>query len=218
MERMLPWTPQVDAPHPVRFCRDPGFHIPFRHFPGVLLLLLQFLTWNAYAQVIESPPIPAQSNEFQIKAAFIFHFAQLVDWPQSSFGPAGSPLTICTLGRVYFPGVLESAVQGKKIGARPIRVRQLADREDFQSCHLLFILGNNKKWIVDVLTAAKNLPVLTVGEADDFVPLGGMIGFRLLDNKVRFDINLQASRQANLKISSRLLLLAQGVTGDSGQG
>jgi len=53
--------------------------------------------------------------------------------------------------------------------------------------------------------------VLTVGETDGFVGVGGMIGFLLQDNRVRFEINLAAAESARLKIGSRLLMLAQTV-------
>jgi hypothetical protein len=52
-----------------------------------------------------------------------------------------------------------------------------------------------------------------VGEADHFVQDGGMIGFFLDDNKVRFNINLDAAGRAKLKISARLLALAKTVIG-----
>jgi hypothetical protein len=43
-----------------------------------------------------------------------------------------------------------------------------------------------------------------------------MIGFLVVDNKVRFEINLEAAERAKLKISSRLLLLAKTVVGNHG--
>jgi hypothetical protein len=52
-----------------------------------------------------------------------------------------------------------------------------------------------------------------VGESENFVQQGGMIGFFLEDNKVRFEINLDAAERARLKISARLLALAKTVIG-----
>jgi hypothetical protein len=40
-----------------------------------------------------------------------------------------------------------------------------------------------------------------------------MIGFLLEENKVRFEINLEAAERARLKISARLLALAKKVMG-----
>lgn len=179
-------------------------------FPLVVLL------FHSFALI----PARAQSNpsEYQLKAAFIFHFAQLVDWPVDSLGPGNRPLMFCTVGENAFPGVLEDTVQGKQIGSRSLEVRHLQVNENPRGCHLLFIAGRDKKRVAAILAGLNGAPILTVGESDDFVERGGMIGFCLQENKIRFDINLNAAQRANLKISSRLLLLAKTVIGDGRQG
>jgi hypothetical protein len=55
-------------------------------------------------------------------------------------------------------------------------------------------------------------PVLTVGEADNFLSEGGVIRLHLEQDKIRFDINVGVADSSHLKISSRLLLLASSVT------
>lgn len=159
-----------------------------------------------------------QTGEFRIKAAFLFHFAQLVDWPPEALGPDNRPFSICMTGEDMAPGAVESIVEGKQIGERPIKVRHLQENEDAQSCQVLFIVTRDKKRVAAILTALKSAAVLTVGDSDNFAGQGGMIGFSIEDNKIRFDINLQAAQRARLKISSRLLLLAKRVVGDAGQG
>src|ERR1700733_8350071 len=69
----------------------------------------------------------AQSTdeEYRIKAAFIFHFAQLVDWPQETQTGEANSLFLCTIGEDPFQGALESTVAGKAVGNRTIRVRHL---------------------------------------------------------------------------------------------
>jgi YfiR/HmsC-like len=178
---------------------------------ALVVLILQLLAPN---------PSHAQSNsaEYQLKAAFIFHFAQLVDWPADSLGPGNRPLVFCTVGENVLPGVLEKTVQGKQIGSRSLEVRHLQENENPRGCHLLFIAGRDKKRAAAILAGLNSAPVLTVGETDDFVQHGGMIGFSFLENKIRFDINLNAAQRANLKISARLLLLAKTVIGDGRQG
>jgi YfiR/HmsC-like len=159
-----------------------------------------------------------QPSEYQVKAAFVFHFTQLVDWPADALGPENRPLILCTTGESALSGVLEATIQGKQIGSRPLEVRHLQEKENPSGCHLLFIVGRDKKRAAAVLAKLNNAPILTVGESDDFIQQGGMIGFCLLENKIRFDINLKSAQRANLKISSRLLLLAKTVVGDGRQG
>jgi hypothetical protein len=48
-----------------------------------------------------------------------------------------------------------------------------------------------------------------VGETKGFADLGGVINLTLDQDKLRFEINLDAAMQTRLKISSKLLALAK---------
>jgi hypothetical protein len=158
----------------------------------------------------------APADEYQVKAAFLFHFAQLVDWPPDALSDNNS-LFLCAFGDDPFRGELESTVEGRLIGTRALRIRHLKSAQDAQSCHILFVGKGEGKDIASLLAAIQNTPVLTVGETDDFLQQGGVIRFCLQNNKVRFEINLEAAFRARLKISSRLLLLTKTVVGSRGE-
>lgn len=162
--------------------------------------------------------LQAQSkvNENHLKAAFLFHFFELVDWPPEALGADSQPLLLCTLGDDPLGGVLGPAMEGQSVGARPIHLRHLTQPQDFQGCHALFIGRDVRQRITPLLAKLKDGPVLTVGETDDFAKQGGMIGLWMEGEKVRLDINLETARRARLKISSRLLLLARNVIGGRG--
>jgi hypothetical protein len=66
-----------------------------------------------------------QADEYRVKAAFLFHFAHLVDWPPEALGPNGHPFTLCIVGEDFLPGTLESTVDGKQIGRHASKVRRL---------------------------------------------------------------------------------------------
>jgi hypothetical protein len=151
----------------------------------------------------------SSDDEYRVKAAFLFHFAQLVDWPVGT--GTDNSLFLCTLGDDPFQGALEASVAGKAIDARILRVRHLKQPEEMDTCQILFLGNEQSKRIPALLAALRNTPVLTVGETAGFLESGGMVRFLLQDNKVRFGINLTAAESAGLKISSRLLVLAQTV-------
>ena len=153
------------------------------------------------------------SSEYQVKAAFLFHFAQFVDWPSEVFKDASTPLTYCTAGGDPFRGALDASLNGKVIDGRPVRVLHFREAQQIQGCQILFIGIAEKKFISATLSKLRGTPVLSVGESDNFAQEGGMIGFFLEDNKVRFEINVDAAAHAKLKISARLLALAKTVIG-----
>jgi len=153
------------------------------------------------------------AEEYSVKAAFLFHFAQFIEWPPEAFNGPGSPLTYCTLGQDPFHGALDASLSGKTISDRPLRVLHLKPSQDLQGCHVLFLGASEKKSVSAALTSLNGKPVLTVGETEHFVEEGGVIGFSLEENKIRFEINLDAAERAKLKISSRLLSLAKQIIG-----
>jgi uncharacterized protein DUF4154 len=177
-------------------------------FAATVLAGLVSLTSVAIACAQANP-----SGEYQVKAAFLFHFAQFVDWPSEAFKDAATPLTYCTAPGDPFGGALDASLNGKVIDGRAVRVLHFRETQEIQGCQVLFMGIADKKFTSATLASLKGTPVLTVGESEHFVQEGGMIGFFLEDNKVRFEINLAAAEHAKLKISAGLLSLPKSVIG-----
>jgi hypothetical protein len=156
------------------------------------------------------------AKEYRIKAAFLFNFAQYVEWPPDTFKGANSPLTYCTIGDDPFQGVLDESLNAKAVGTRPLRVQHLKQAENFQGCQILFIGANEKKRITAVLETLKKSPVLVVGESNHFVQQGGTVGFLSEDNTIRFEVNLDVAQRAGLNISATLLSVAKTVINTAG--
>jgi YfiR/HmsC-like len=181
-----------------------------------LLAILAILVIVMLADAARTTQAQSEAGEYRVKAAFLFHFVQLVEWPAGTLGNDIDPVTLCIVGEDSFHGDLETTLAGKTLGTRPLRVRHLKVTEDYQGCQVIFVSGHEAPHLGQLLHELKDGPVLTVGESDGFVEQGGMIGFLLVDNKVRFAINVEAAERAKLKISSRLLLLAKTVVGNHG--
>jgi hypothetical protein len=158
-------------------------------------------------------PARAQTTaeEYQIKAAFLFHFAQFVEWPDSSMNGRDLSLNLCIFDGDPHLMEIRNSIEGKPIGPRIFHVRELSPAQEIQGCHILFISRDEVRRQSAMLKSLRGLPVLTVGETSNFLTDGGMIRFHTVDNKIRFDINLGAADLSHLKISSRLLMLATTV-------
>jgi hypothetical protein len=169
--------------------------------------------------LISVETVNAQSgpDEYRIKAAFLFHFAQLIDWPSEALNASDNSLLLCTLGDDSFRGEMESSVEGKTIGSRVLHVRHFSRDDNVAVCQMLFVGRKESQRIPVILAGLKRAPVVTVGETVNFVDQGGVLGFCMEGNKIRFEVNLEAAERAKVKISSRLLLLAKRVIGNSGR-
>ena len=153
----------------------------------------------------------AAPDEYQLKAAFIFHFAQMVEWPAGTFETGNQPLTLCLLNSEPNRTEIRGTVEGKSTGGRVVRTRFLDSPINSDGCNILFLSRSDSHVQESVLRSLRGKPVLTVGETDDFLDQGGMIRFHFDQDKIRFDVNLAAADAVHLKISSRLLLLATAV-------
>jgi len=151
------------------------------------------------------------SREYQLKAVFLYRFTQFVDWPATAFPSPDSPIIIGVLGGNPFGEHLRAAVRDERVHNRRLIVQEYQRSQEAKNCHLLFISAAEAPRLEKTLAALKGGSILTVGEPEGFVLRGGMIQFVTEQNRIRFRINLQAARAANLQISSKLLELAEVV-------
>lgn len=159
------------------------------------------------------PGIPAAHaedgpGEEAVKAAFVYNFTKFVDWPEAALPATGNALTLCVFGNRPLSGRLE-ALQGKTTQGREIRV--IVAPEERDQCQLVFIGQTDARALRAIVQPLSGRPVLTVGDHEDFIGLGGIIGLKLSAGRIRFDINLQAARASGLHINSQLLQLADRV-------
>jgi hypothetical protein len=152
-------------------------------------------------------------EEYQVKAAFLFHFAQLVDWPADTNSVGDRSINLCLFDDDPQRLEIESTLEGKLIGGRALHIRLLSDSQAIPGCNILFLSRDEARRQPAILRDVRAQPILTVGETESFLSDGGIIRFHLEGDRIRFDINLTAADSAHLKISSRLLLLATSVMG-----
>ena len=152
------------------------------------------------------------SKEYQIKAVFLFNFAQFVEWPPAAFASANSPIVIGVLGENPFGAYLDETVRDEKVNNRPLEVQRYRRVDEIKTCHVLFISRSEANRLEQILVSLKDRSILIVGDGDDFVQRGGMIRLATAQNKVRLIINVDAAKAANLTISSKLLRAAELMT------
>ncbi len=169
--------------------------------PVVLLVAARGLA----AQAVRAP-------EYQVKAVFLFNFAQFVDWPSDAFPTSDAPLVIGVLGDDPFGGALDQTVRDERLGGRPFQVRRYQNVDEIKTCHILFISRSERDRADGILAGLNHRPILTVSDADGFAQRGGMIRFVTDRNRIRLQLNLVAADAAHLTISSKLLRVAEIVT------
>jgi len=160
----------------------------------------------------------AQENlsEYQVKAAYLFNFLKFVEWPKDAFTDPLAPIVIGVVGKDPFGDALPQVVIGKTVQGRDLVIRIYHAGEDLRGAHILFISSSERKRIPAILSSLRGSCVLTVADTTGFLEAEGMIQFLTENDRVRFAINVDATNQAKLKVSSKLLSLAK-VMGGSGK-
>lgn len=164
--------------------------------------------WLLSCGALPGQTLAASAQEYQVKAAFLYNFAKFVDWPGEPAGTS-APLVITVFGKDPFGPALENIVLGRTVNGRRLVIRRTSRLEELLPCHILFISSSEKRRLAEILQALRGTSVLTVGDMEEFLQLGGSVRFFVEENKVRFGINLEAARRTELKISSKLLSLAR---------
>jgi hypothetical protein len=151
-------------------------------------------------------------DEYQVKAAFLFHFAQLVEWPAGGPNAGDQAIDLCILADEPRLQELQGTLEGKLVGSRVLHVHLISAPNAVQGCNIIFLSRDDVRRQAAILKSLQGQAVLTVGETSNFLSDGGMIQLHLEKDKVRFDINAGVADTSHIKISSQLLLLATSVT------
>jgi hypothetical protein len=173
--------------------------------PGRGLLAALLLALPADARAAEARP----PTEIEVKAAYLYHFAQLVSWPQETQGP----MVVAVVGRDPFGDRLEATIGAQTVRGRPIRIERAArPRQLAVVPHVVFIGAASLPEARALLAEVPPGPVLTVGAVPGFAGAGGMVEFRVTpEARVAFDIDLVPVEKADLAMSSQLLKIARVV-------
>jgi hypothetical protein len=148
------------------------------------------------------------SVEYKIKAGYLYNFTKFVTWPADN----AETFNLCILGSDPFVELIDPIEQRSVLG-RPIKVFRfdsLRNLDHDPHCHILFISSSIK---VTPATVRNFDTTLIVGESGEFIDQGGMIGFVNKQGKIKLQINLNTINQSGLKVSAKLLEVADVVKG-----
>jgi hypothetical protein len=149
-------------------------------------------------------------SEFEVKAVYLYNFGKFIEWPVV---PEREAFIICVLGADPFGPILDRMLADETLGGRPVSVERVRDLADTEDCRIVFISSSEANRLPQVLEGLKGKTILTVSDVRNFASRGGMIELVLHEGRVRFDVDLNATRAAGLELSSELLKVARTVRG-----
>lgn len=163
--------------------------------------------------LVTAVAMPAQTlSEYDVEAAYLYNFGKFVRWPAGALAGANS-FDICILGQDPFGGTLDRLIAQDQIEGKPIHRRVIAHAAEAAGCAIVYISDSEEANRQKILSALNGKGYLLVSGLPHFVEDGGTIQFSVQENRVRFEINLDAASKNRLVLSSELLKVALSVTG-----
>jgi hypothetical protein len=151
-------------------------------------------------------------SEYQVKAAYLYNFGKFVNWPgDHNF----SDFNVCVLGTDPFGPTLDRIISNATINGKKVLAKRIAKPQDAAECRIVFLGSSEASRLPSDIAALNKLGVLTVSDIPDFIQRGGMIQFVLDGDRVRFEVDLTAAKEAGLSLSSELLKVAMKVRGNA---
>ncbi len=176
----------------------------------LLLTRLALVTTLLLGAPAASKADEAKASDYQVKAAYLYNFAKLAEWPAPSLASGPSVFVIGVAGGdADFVGVLTGVVAGRVIAGRPVVVKRVSGLEEMLSCQLLFFRSSERKRTQAAIGTLERAAILLVGEDPSFLQNGGMINLILDNGKIQFEVNRDALDRGGIHFSPQTLTLAR---------
>ena len=167
-------------------------------FASIVLSTVWFSLFTAHSANAEPT-----SSEYAVKVAFIFNFLKFIQWPVGAFRDASEPVSVCVKEKSDLDGPIET-LQGKTVQDRSVQVRRITGGDPQGRCNVVYF-GAQPAGAGDL---AQKYTV-TIGDAPHFANAGGIVNFFREGERLRFEINIEAARQADVQFSADMLRLAR---------
>jgi hypothetical protein len=157
--------------------------------------------WGAIIMLIGGSPVAAQENsegkEYALKAAFLYRFIDYVNWKDY------------TKNQTFKIAILEESPITNSLldmpKTRKIDIKEYKNLNEISLCNILFVPYNSTIPIETIISKFSGKPVLIVTERDGYGKKGAQMNFIIVENKLKFEVNLKAINKSGIGISSFLL-------------
>ncbi len=184
--------------------------ISYRGPGGIILVILLGLAFLQPINATASEMSPV-AQEYKVKAMFLYNFSLFVEWPAES-RTAGTPFRICILGKSPFGDFL-NRFENQEVKGKKLKVQYVSSIQDIGSCQILFVCASEQARLREIMEALRERRgILSISDIPGFTEAGGVINIVKVDERLKFDINMSASKFNGLSINHQLLNMAHDIT------
>jgi hypothetical protein len=181
-----------------------------RQFCGLLALAMLAMAGAGHARADDAP---TEAAELELKAAYLYKFANFVEWPPDAFRDTSQPIVIGVMGADALAAQLDALVQDKVVRGRGFVVRSLPPGGDARAVHILYMGEIRRDAAQAALLAVQGSHVLTVSDRRRGNAGGAMVGLVWVNQRLRFEVSMPAVQRSRLRLSALMLTAAYRVQG-----
>lgn len=145
-----------------------------------------------------------------VKAAYLYKLRNYVEWPVSS-GRSATKVVIGVVGAAEIAERLAEMVSANERLNNSVFVRRLRVGDSVEGVGILYIDDASWRKSSEMVAQATSRSVLVVTDSVNALNAGSTVNFRWVDERVRFEISLDAADEAGVKLNSQLVALAINV-------
>ena len=160
------------------------------------VLSLVLITGNVFGQ---DKPL------HEVYSMMVYNFVKYIQWPASS---GSSEFVIGVVGNSEMFTTMHKWYNGSKIGTSTCIVKQFKSAEDVSEAQVIFIDRSKSGEFDEINSKTKGKNTLIVTDKNGLGERGSGINFKVVDSKLKFEINQKAIEASHLKVAGSLTAMA----------
>ena len=143
--------------------------------------------------------------QHELHSMMIYNFLKYIQWPD---GKNSGDFRIGIVGSDDVYNTLNTWYGNKTRGNKNFIIQKMQPEDDLSQCQLIYVGKTASSMFDKVLSKVADKPVLTVTNKNGLGEAGSCINFKVVQNRLKFELNQEAVSKTNLKTSSQLTNMA----------
>ena len=141
----------------------------------------------------------------EIHAAMLYNFIKYVQWPNES---DGGEFVVGVIGDENVFNTLKAWYDGKPKGTKKYVIKKLGSADEANSCQVVYVGRARNKDFEAIKNTVAGKSILTITDGNGMGEKGSSINFKVVDGKLKFELNQATVSSSNLKVSTQLSSMA----------
>ena len=141
----------------------------------------------------------------EIHAAMLYNFIKYIQWPNES---EPGDFVVGVIGDENVFNTLKTWYDGKAKGTKKYVIKKLSSAGEAESCQVVYVGKAKNKEFENIKTSVTGKSVLTITDGNGMGQKGSCINFKVIDGKLKFELNQATVTGSNLKVSTQLSSMA----------